>query len=434
MLLQTCLQNPNVSSVSLSSSLSYSRSLPSRNPTCALRQSLNYHSFSLTCSISQVQSSTANFERRPPVKWIGIYKRISYMENPELGSGSVLNQWEKEQKLISKGDLCRVIKELRKYKSFERALEVYDWMNSRADRFRLSSSDVAIRLDLIAKVRGIDAAESLFLSLSETSKDKRMYGALLNVYARAKMKEKAESLFDQMRTLGHASHSIPFNVMMTLYMNLKEYEKVEFLVTEMVKKNISTMATMYIKMGQFGKAEEYLKELENKITGQNRIPYHYLLSLYGSVGNKEEIYRNLEKALSFVDRVVEVGGKPNSGTWETLAEGHAGVKKIPEALTYWKKAFAADGSNNWRPKPVYVSAFLDLCEQENDLESKEVLVRLMRDSGYLGGEWYASIAGLSLDANNDNEVAFEEGSFNTDDNDDKDNESEMVLNQLQGNQ
>ncbi|KAM6542634.1 hypothetical protein CsatB_007081 [Cannabis sativa] len=532
MLLQTCLQNPNVSSVSLSSSLSYSRSLPSRNPTCALRQSLNYHSFSVSCSISQVHNyGTVDYERRPLMKWNAIYKRISLMENPELGSGSVLNQWEKEGKVLSKWDLCRVVKELRKYKRFERALEVYEWMNGRVERFRLSSSDAAIQLDLIAKVRGIAVAESFFFSLSETSKDRRIYGALLNAYVRGKMKEKAESLLDQMRNKGYASHSLPFNVMMTLYMNLKDYEKVELMVSEMVKKNIrldiysyniwlscrgsqgsaekmeevfeqlktdksinpnwttfSTMATMYIKMGQIGKAEECLRKVESRITGRDRIPYHYLFSLYGSIGNKEEIYRvwnvyksiypnipnlgyhaiissllriddiegaekvykewllvkstydprianlfmvyytkqrNLEKALNFVDHVVEVGGKPNSATWETLAEGHAGEKKISDALFYWKKAFAAEGSKNWRPKPVNVSAFLDLCEQEGDLENKEVLVKLMRDSGNLRGEWYASITGLSPEANSG--IASQEGSFSTDDNED---ESEMALNQL----
>lgn len=46
------------------------------------------------------------------------------MENPELGSASVLNQWENEGKKLTKWELSRVVKELRKYKRFERALEV----------------------------------------------------------------------------------------------------------------------------------------------------------------------------------------------------------------------------------------------------------------------------------------------------------------------
>lgn len=46
------------------------------------------------------------------------------MENPELGSGTVLDQWEKQGRRLSKWELCRVVKELRKYKRFKRALEV----------------------------------------------------------------------------------------------------------------------------------------------------------------------------------------------------------------------------------------------------------------------------------------------------------------------
>lgn len=455
------------------------------------------------------------------------------MEKPELGSGTVLTRWEREGRQLSKWELCRVVKELRKYKRYDRALEVYDWMNNRGERFRLSSSDAAIQLDLIGKVSGISSAENFFLSLSDNTKDRRIYGALLNAYVRARLKGKAESLLDRMRSKGYTTHALPFNVMMTLYMNLKEYEKVDAVVSEMMEKNIqldvysyniwlscrgslgsaegmeqvfeqmkqdktvnpnwttfSTMATMYIKMGQFEKAEESLRRVESRITGRDRIPYHYLLSLYGSVGNKEEIYRvwnvyksifpsipnlgyhaiissllriddiegaenvyqewlpfkssydprianlfmgyyvnkgNLDKAINFVDHVVEVGGKPNSATWETLAKGHTGEKRISEALSYWKEAFAAEGAKNWRPKPVNVSAFLDLCEQEADLESKEVLVGLLEKAGYLKDESYASLVGLAI---NDNRIASVEDSFDSNNGENEDEESEILLNQL----
>ncbi|KAL5560625.1 hypothetical protein UlMin_036836 [Ulmus minor] len=471
------------------------------------------------------------------VKWNAIYKRISLMENPELGSSSVLNQWEKEGRQLTKWELCRVVKELRKYKRYERALEVYEWMNNRGERFRLSSSDAAIQLDLISKVRGVSTAENFFLSLSDKSKDKRIYGALLNAYVRARMKEKAESLLDKMRSKGYAVQCLPFNVMMTLYMNLKEYDKVDLMISEMMEKNVqldvysyniwlssrgsqgsrermeqvfeqmkvdksinpnwttfSTMATMYIKMGHFEKAEECLRKLESRIMGRDRIPYHYLLSLYGSVGNREEIYRvwsiyksvfpsipnlgyhaiisallrigdiegaemiynewlpvkssydprianlfmgyyvksgDLEKAVSFLEHIVEAEGKPNSGTWEILAEGHTGETSISEALSCWKEAFVTEGSKNWRPKLTNVSSFLDLCEREGDLVSKKVLVELLREGGYLKDEPYASLVGLPKEATNDNGVTSERASFDSH-NENQDDESELLLNQTAG--
>jgi hypothetical protein len=124
MLLQPSLHHHNVS---LSSSLSYARPLPCRVPSLALPKTANCRGVSttVTCSISQIHSyGTVDYERRPMVKWNAIYKRISLMENPELGSGSVLNQWEKEGRKLSKWELCRVVKELRKFKRYKHALEV----------------------------------------------------------------------------------------------------------------------------------------------------------------------------------------------------------------------------------------------------------------------------------------------------------------------
>ncbi|XP_052192165.1 pentatricopeptide repeat-containing protein At1g02150-like [Diospyros lotus] len=288
------------------------------------------------CSASQVRSHRAGEygRRRPISKWSGIFKRISLMEDPEMGAASVLNQCEREGKRLTKWELWRIVKELRKFRRYKLALEVYDWMNNRVERFRISTSDTAIQLDLISKVRGILNAEDYFLKLPDRLKDKRTYGALLNAYVQAKMREKAESLIEEMRVRGYAMHSLPFNVMMTLYMNLKEYDKVDLMVSEMTEKNIaldiysyniwlsscgaqgsvekmeqvfelmkqegtinpswttfSTMATMYVKLGLLEKAEDCLKKAESIIPGRDRIPYHYLISLYGSVGNKEEVYR-----------------------------------------------------------------------------------------------------------------------------------------------
>lgn len=413
-------------------------------------------------------------------------------------------------------------------------LQVYEWMNNRGERFRLSTSDAAIQLDLISKVHGVSIAENFFLKLPDGLKDRKIYGALLNAYAKARMKEKAESLLDRMRSKGHVMHSLPYNVMMTLYMNIKEYEKVDSLVSEMMEKNIkldiytyniwlsargsqesaermeqvyeqmkldniinpnwttfSTMATMYIKMGQLEKAEDCLKKVESRITGRDRIPYHYLLSLYGSVGDREEIYRvwniynsifpsipnlgyhaiisslvrvgdiegaekiydewlsvkltydprianlfmnfyvkegNFDKANSFFEHMVEVGGKPNSTSWEALAEVHAGEKRISQALSCWKEAFAVEGSKNWKPKPVNVLTFFDLCEQEADTTSKKIILELLRQAGYLKDESYTSLLGLSVEAiTSDNEITADKGIYDTDEEKD---DSELLFSQL----
>lgn len=58
------------------------------------------------------------------MKWNAIYKRISMNDGPERGSVSVLNQWENEGKKVTKWELSRVIKELRKFRRYKLAFEV----------------------------------------------------------------------------------------------------------------------------------------------------------------------------------------------------------------------------------------------------------------------------------------------------------------------
>ncbi|KAK7286964.1 hypothetical protein RJT34_22345 [Clitoria ternatea] len=512
-------------SLPLSSSLSYSLPLIKHSSSVSLTfgntQSTCHHRVTVTCSISKIHSyGTVDYERRPIVRWNDVYRKISLMENPEVGSATVLNQWENEGRSLTKWELSRVVKELRKYRRYQPALEVYDWMNNRPERFRISASDTAIQLDLIAKVRGVPSAEAFFLGLDDKLKDRRTYGSLLNVYVHSRMKEKAESLLNTMRNKGYVIHSLPFNVMMTLYMNLKEYDKVDMLVSEMVEKNIhldiytyniwlsscgsqgsiekmeqvfeqmskdpaiipnwttfSTMASMYIKMNLIDKAKECLRKVESRIKGRDRIPFHYLLSLYGSVGSKDEVYRvwttyrlifpsipnlgyhaiisslvklddiegaekfyeewvsvkttydprigNLllgwyvkkgytDKALSFSEQILKDGGIPNSNTWEILSECHIVEQGIPEALSCLKQAFmASEASKSWRPRPLTMSSFLKLCEDQDDRESAQILIGLLQ-SKFSEYEVYASLISSNVGSADRSDDTFESENMDDD--------------------
>lgn len=79
----------------------------------------------MRCSVSKVKSHGAvDYERRPTTNWSVIFKKLSMMKNPEMGSQSVLEQCDREGKQLRKWELCRVVKELRKYNKYARALEV----------------------------------------------------------------------------------------------------------------------------------------------------------------------------------------------------------------------------------------------------------------------------------------------------------------------
>ncbi|KAJ4847629.1 hypothetical protein Tsubulata_002737 [Turnera subulata] len=534
LLLQPTLHHQQVSFTS--SLTSYFHSLQWKNPHVTPAQTVNHQKLTVTCCISKIHNyGTVDYERRPPIRWNQIYRRISLMDNPELGAGSILDELEKERKQLAKRDLCRVVKELRKFKRHRQALEVYEWMSGRG-RYKLVGSDVAIQLDLIAKVRGVSSAEEIFRSLSSYRlKDKRVYGAMLNAYARERMRDKAEDLLSEMKSKGFEVLALTYNVMMTLYMNLKMFDKVHSLVSEMMENGtpldlytyniwisccgsegsvekmeqvfdqmrsdksvipnwstFSTLATFYCKMGLFEKAEYCLRKVESRITGRDRTPYHYLLSLYGNIGKKEEVHRiwniykavfptipnlgyhaiisslvrmddiegaeklfeewlsnkvsfdprmgnllmgwyvkagNFDQAESIFDHLSELGQKPNAMTWDILAEGHIAERRISDALSCYEKAFAAAVSERWTPKPVNIASFFMLCEEEADVASKNVLVRLLRQSGCLKDKKFASLVGLS-DA--DDELSAEENGI-TDENEEGNEEnegSEMLLSQF----
>lgn len=442
----------------------------------------------IRCSISQIHNyGTVDFERKPALNWSSLYRRIAMIQDPAASPGSVLDRWEEEERRLTKWALCRIAKELRKFRRFKLALQVYDWMSAQGDRFVFTSSDMAIKLDLIAKVYDITEAEKHFSMLDDVLKDKRTYGALLNVYGHAKMKGKAEATLETMRNNGYATEALPFNVMMTLYMNVGEHQEVITIINEMKEKNVrldvfsyniwitncaamghaeemervvglmtsdssinanwttyTTLATMYIKLGDYEKAYSCLQDAEIRMTGRGRIPFNYLLGLYSSIGKKDEVYRvwecyktkfpsilnlgyqsmissliklgdiegaeaiyeewmstaanydpricNLmlryytgeglvDKAKGVLDNFLDKGGKPKPSTWEILTDGYIKVKQIHNAFSCMKEAASNDIVQNWRPNSTNVANFLALCKEQNDTTSADMLMDFLRDSG-----------------------------------------------------
>ncbi|KAL5214682.1 hypothetical protein ABZP36_003834 [Zizania latifolia] len=447
--------------------------------------------------VAKVHSyGTVDYERRASLRWSSLYRRIA-VDHGGRPVGRTLVAWDEGERRLHKWELCRTAKELRKFRRFNLALQVYDWMTERRDRFPLSSSDMAIQLDLIAKVRGVSYAEEYFEELPDPLKDKRTYGSLLNVYAQAMMKEKTEKTFAQMRKKGFASDTLPFNVLMNFYVDVEEAEKVSKIIDEMKERNVAfdvctyniwikscaaiqdadameqvfnqmigdesvvanwttytTLGSMYIKLGNFEKAEEALKEAEKRTTGRDKKCFHFLITLYSHLGKKEEVYRiwnwykatfptihNLgyqevlsslvrlgdiegaellydewasksssfdpktmnillawyaregfaTKALQTLNRFVEKGGNPKPNTWEILATAYLKDDNLSEALSCMEKAAAITSASKWRPRTTNVESLLANFKEKNDTESAERLMSVLRSRGCEENEEYKSL-------------------------------------------
>lgn len=200
----------------------------------------------------------------------------------------------------------------------------------------LQISDIASRLNLIQRVRGLEQAETYFNTIALEQRGFDVYIALLSCYARENSVEKAESVMQQLRDLGYATNPIGYNVLMNVHYRMGNWQKIDALMNEMEEKGIghdkftlsirlsayvaasdiegvdkimgllesdpridcgcdiySVAANGYIKLGQVEKAMTMLKKLERLIKFNKRpgMAFHLLLKLYAKTGNKDELYR-----------------------------------------------------------------------------------------------------------------------------------------------
>ncbi|KAL5581793.1 hypothetical protein UlMin_014235 [Ulmus minor] len=255
-----------------------------------------------------------------------------------------------------------------------------EWM-SNGMNFALSSGDMAVKLDLISKVRGLEQAEQYFNSISCSSRDDKIHGALLHCYAKIDYLEKAEDHFQKMKELGLVNSSLCYNVMLSLYSRAGKHEKLKSLMQEMEENGIKSdkftfsirlnaytatsnvegmekllikmeadpgvtmdcnayfiAAKGYLKAGLPEKAVMMLRRSEKLIGSEERMmAYEHLLTLYGTAGKKDHVYRiwNLYK---------DMGRLYNSGYISVLSSlvklnDFDGAEKILEEWESGKTGF-----------------------------------------------------------------------------------------------
>ncbi|KAL5730777.1 hypothetical protein ACHQM5_003569 [Ranunculus cassubicifolius] len=242
-----------------------------------------------------------------------------------------------------------------------------------------SSSEHAVQLDLIGRVRGFESAESYLNNLSDEEKTEKTYGALLNCYVQAKLADKSLSLAKKMKELNFFSTPLCYNDLMCLYTYTKEYEKIpNNLLYEMKENGVSpdnfsyriclnsygimsniqgvdnileemesredmridwntytNAAHFYIRAGLTDKAVVSLKKAEEKLDKKDRTPYNHLISHYASLGNKEEVKRLWElKKKSLKKKHINADYVTMLGSLVKLEE----IEEAENLLMEWKSS------------------------------------------------------------------------------------------------
>ena len=275
------------------------------------------------------------------------------------------------------------------------------------EEYKLSDTDYAIRIDLMTKVFGIDAAERYFEDLPPTAKTSETYTALLHSYAAAKLTEKAEELYERIKGSDLSFSALTYNEIMTLYMSVGQVEKVSSVVEDLKRQKVApdiftynlwisscaaalnidqvkrildemscdsgcndgwvryiNLVNVYVTASRLANAKSsYPIETEKGITQREWITYDFLVMLYASLGNKDKIDQ-IWKSLRMTKQ------KMTSRNYicilsSYLILGH--LKEVGEVIDQWKQSTTIDFDISACNR--ILSAFADsvLTEKANDL-------------------------------------------------------------------
>ncbi|PHT43303.1 hypothetical protein CQW23_17328 [Capsicum baccatum] len=412
-----------------------------------------------------------------------LQKRLLYLSRSKESIIPILDKWVNEDNPIKYEDFQIIMKQLRAYRRYNHALQMYEWIKKSKD-FDLLPRDFAVKLDLVSKAHGLKAAETYFTSIPDDLRTFQVYGALLNCYADANILKKAEDTMQKLKELGYAG-TVAYNVMMTLYAKLGYVEKVQSLLLEMEHNGVSgnlisynillnayasapdvtemekvlmkmeadplliswspyTIAAKgYLKAGDTEKAHDSLKKCEHLLKGTKaRLAIDMLITLYTSMGKKDDLYRiwekykrivkynnssylcmirgleklddldgaekifadweaskvhfdiripnlliiayckkgHMEKARSIIEKLVESGKHPNGSTWIRLALGYCVQNDMEKAVETMKKAILVS-KPGWKPHFHCLASCVKYLQSKGDTQGEEELKDLLRVRG-----------------------------------------------------
>ncbi|CAM8955748.1 unnamed protein product [Rhodiola kirilowii] len=258
-----------------------------------------------------------------------LFKAI--LSAPGLSIGSALDKYIEDGKEVNSSDIADAMFRLRQRRMFGRALQLSEWLEKNK-LIEFNEKEYASRLDLLVKVRGIHKGESYINSIPESFRGELIYRTLLANIVVLGNGRKAEEIFNKMRDMDFPLSSFSYNQLLILYMRtdkkkiadvllLMEQENVkptpftykilietkgqtsdltgmeqlvETMKSDGMEPDISTLTLMakhYIRGGLKDKALKLMKQIEGDDLKANRPACAYLLPLYASLGDANEVKR-----------------------------------------------------------------------------------------------------------------------------------------------
>ncbi|KAI7739322.1 hypothetical protein M8C21_029389 [Ambrosia artemisiifolia] len=267
--------------------------------------------------------------RKPKRAFSVLFKAI--MDSPAGPAQKALDKWLEKGETISRSDVSVAMLELRNRRMFNKALQMLEWLESRK-QLEYTEKDYSSRVDLIAKTRGLNAAEMYIEKIPELFKTEMVYRTLLANCVQSVNATKAEKVFNKMKELKFPITAFACNQLLLIYMktNRKKIPEVLLLMeNENVKPTpltyrvlidikgqsndingmeqiVETMkaedmepdikiqgvlARNYIFAGLKEKAKVILQEIEGNDLKDKRWACSVLLPLYAALGSVADVIR-----------------------------------------------------------------------------------------------------------------------------------------------
>ncbi|WJX11056.1 hypothetical protein P8452_01712 [Trifolium repens] len=374
--------------------------------------------------LSDTESGPAEEERksRSAKSRSELFKAIVSVSG--LSVDSALNKWVEKGKDLSRQEITLALINLRKRKMYGRAFQVLDWLESNK-KLEFTEKEYASKLDLIAKLRGLQKAEQFLAHIPNSFKGELLYRTLLANYASLNNLRKTEETFNKMRELGFPITPFACNQLLILYKKIDK-KKISDVLLMMEKENVkpsaftykilidvkglsndiegmsqivetmkaegiepdhqtqAALARHYASAGLTEKTEAILKEIEGENLKENMWVCPTLLRLYAILGRADDV----ERIWKFCE------SNPRVEDCLAAVEAWGKLKKIEEAEAIFEMM-----SNKWKLTAKNYSVLLKIYVRQKMLIKGKELIKKMGDSGcIIGPMTWDSVVSLYVQA------------------------------------
>lgn len=335
-------------------------------------------------------------------------RRLFALVHPKRSAVVAITKWKEEGNVVRKYELNRIVRELRRLRRYKHALEICEWMRTQED-IKLLPGDYAVHLDLIAKIRGLNSAEKFFEDMPEDMRRAPTLSALLHTYVQHHAYEEAEALMEKMTECGYVECPLPYNHMISMYLENGQLDKIPGLINEL-KKNTkpdivtynlwltkcqseddveaaekvflemrkakiepdwmtySILTSLYTKKQLDDKAESTLKEMEKRITRKSRAAYASLISLHTNLKKRNGVHAIWKK-------MKKLFRKLNDSEYTCMISSLIKLGELQEAEKLYTEWESVSTTGDSRIPNLLIAAYINIDQLQSAVEFYDLIAQ-----------------------------------------------------------